>query len=251
MKNKESKIEIPFGANDSELCECEYTIPSGCVAEIKDGKVIIRKVESEDEKIRKVLIDYFLRYKEQEDCGVKTFYGISTYNILAYLEKKGEQKPPKYSLEQAAGIFLDALSLSPYNNKPITDAQIITKELLKFLSDASSYNPDALNNEPAGCDEEYNEHLSLIVPILSEAIDRATTTQYKDEIKGHINWLKFRLPQKISNVERNEKNFKPSEEMLEALYRALPKNVKEISEDELLLDKLYQGLKYGRVIIHH
>ena len=45
-----------------------------------------------------------------------------------------------------------------------------------------------------------------------------------------------------------QSHWKPSEEMLEALYRAVPQNVKEISEDEILLDKLYQGLKYGRVI---
>jgi hypothetical protein len=36
--------------------------------------------------------------------------------------------------------------------------------------------------------------------------------------------------------------------MLEALYRAIPENVMTISEDEMLLDKLYQGLKYGRVL---
>jgi len=48
--------------------------------------------KSEDEKIRKVLIDYFKRYKEQEECGIKTFYGIPTDNILAWLEKQGEQK---------------------------------------------------------------------------------------------------------------------------------------------------------------
>ena len=52
--------------------------------------------ESEDEKIRKVLIDYFKRYKEQEECGIKTFYGIPTDDILAWLEKQGEQKPFDY-----------------------------------------------------------------------------------------------------------------------------------------------------------
>ena len=42
--------------------------------------------------------------------------------------------------------------------------------------------------------------------------------------------------------------WKPSEEMLEALYRVIPENVMEKSEDEILLDKLYQGLKYGRIL---
>jgi len=46
--------------------------------------------ESEDGRIRKVLIDYFKRYKEQEECGIKTFYGIPTDDILAWLEKQGE-----------------------------------------------------------------------------------------------------------------------------------------------------------------
>ena len=45
-----------------------------------------------------------------------------------------------------------------------------------------------------------------------------------------------------------QSHWKPSEEMLEALYRAIPENVMEISEDEMLLNKLYQGLKYGRVL---
>jgi len=42
--------------------------------------------ELEDEKIRRVLVDYFKRYKEQEECGIKTFYGIPTDDILAWLE---------------------------------------------------------------------------------------------------------------------------------------------------------------------
>lgn len=46
--------------------------------------------ESEDDRIRKVLVDYFKRYKEQEECGIKTFYGIPTDNIIAWLEKQKE-----------------------------------------------------------------------------------------------------------------------------------------------------------------
>ena len=52
----EKKIEIPFGAKDSELYEVEYTIPQGYEAEIKDGKVIVRKVESEDERVLNELV---------------------------------------------------------------------------------------------------------------------------------------------------------------------------------------------------
>ena len=61
-------------------------------------------------------------------------------------------------------------------------------------------------------------------------------------IDAHVwlNGLKDRVqPQSI---------WKPSEEMLEALYKAIPENVMAMSEDKVLLDKLYQGLKYGRVL---
>jgi len=48
------EIEIPFGAKDSELKGWEYTIPEGFEAEIKDGKIVVKQAESEDER----MIDY-------------------------------------------------------------------------------------------------------------------------------------------------------------------------------------------------
>ena len=47
-KHNESTItnfEIPFGASDSELQEVSYYIPEGFYAEIKDDRVVIKKVE--------------------------------------------------------------------------------------------------------------------------------------------------------------------------------------------------------------
>lgn len=49
--------------------------------------------ESEDERIKETLIDYFKIYKKQEECGIKTFFGIPTDNIIAWLEKQDEQNP--------------------------------------------------------------------------------------------------------------------------------------------------------------
>ena len=56
--------------------------------------------ESEDEIIMQVLVDYFKRYKEQEECGIKTFYGIPTDNILAWLEKQNNKLIPKFNVGQ-------------------------------------------------------------------------------------------------------------------------------------------------------
>jgi len=47
--------------------------------------------ESEDEKIRKVLVGYFKGYKEVGTIGAETFNGIPTDNILAWLEKQGSE----------------------------------------------------------------------------------------------------------------------------------------------------------------
>ena len=47
--------------------------------------------ENNGETIKKVLIDYFNEYKEQvEGCGIYTFNGMQTDDILAWLEKQGE-----------------------------------------------------------------------------------------------------------------------------------------------------------------
>lgn len=90
LSDMEKEIkEIPFGAKDSELHKWEYTIPEGFEAEIKDGKVIVKK-ESEDEKIRKELIEYLTHRAEvtgfiDEDKDCKRW--------IAYLEKQKESQP--------------------------------------------------------------------------------------------------------------------------------------------------------------
>jgi len=90
-------IEIPFGAKDSELYKFEYTIPEGYEARIEDGKVIVKKKESEDERIRKDLIEYLTHRAEvtgfiDEDKDCKRW--------IAYLEKQKEQKPAEWKPQQ-------------------------------------------------------------------------------------------------------------------------------------------------------
>ena len=104
--------------------------------------------------------------------------------------KDKQSQPTKYTLEQAARIFLDALSDTPYNNKPVTDAQVITRELLKFLSDAHSYNPNAINEQnPAWSEEdEVNFHDVMW------AIEQARTIAKDENDMGNLwyaeRWLK-------------------------------------------------------------
>lgn len=96
-KKKETKdaggfIEIPFGAFDSETMGWTYTIPEGFTAKIEDGKIIVEKAESDDERIRKEMIDYFSQFKED---GIR---GVDITPWIIYLEK---QKDAEIEIEKA------------------------------------------------------------------------------------------------------------------------------------------------------
>ena len=70
----------------------EIEIPEGYEARIESNKVIIEQKEGEDEKIRKVLLEYFNErdsYRDEDE----TFNGVPFSSIIAYLEKQKDQKP--------------------------------------------------------------------------------------------------------------------------------------------------------------
>lgn len=195
---------MDYEKNKDALAIVKQMVVDGQVSQEVAEKYFPELVEIEGEKIRKWIISYLENRvmntsitDEKESC----------LDAISWLKNQGEQKPPKYSLEQAAGIFLDALSLSPYNNKPITDAQIITKELLKFLSDSSTYNPDALNNEPVEWRDKDEEYMKSILNIL-----HGTPSLTPNEIINHQDWFKSKLKTiKLQNT------WKPTEEQMEAL----------------------------------
>lgn len=89
-KDAEGFIEIPFGAFDSETIGWTYTIPEGFTAKIEDGKIIVEKAESEDEKIRKWLIGYIT--DEIDDNEFTAGGAEKAHNAIAWLEKQKEQK---------------------------------------------------------------------------------------------------------------------------------------------------------------
>ena len=82
--------------------------------------------------------------------------------------------------------------------------------------------------------EEDENNLNLIIARLHLHPNVKAEEYYKE-----YHWLKSL---------KDRYTWKPSDEMLDALYRVIPESVMEKSEDEVLLDKLYQGLKYGKVL---
>ena len=114
-------------------------------------------------------------------------------------------------------------------------------EHMKFYSEAAEAEYNALCKVEKIIDSLQEEPVSKELEEASR--NYADNEEYGDDVyfaieaafKAGANWQKEHL-------------WKPSEEMLEALYRVIPENVMAISEDEMLLDKLYQGLKYGKVL---
>ena len=73
---------------------------------------------------------------------------VSEYDWLLDIVESLQQEQPEVDVVSAAKVFLDALSKTPYNNKPITDAQIIVRQLLLFFENPKEYNPDAILEQP-------------------------------------------------------------------------------------------------------
>ena len=160
--------------------------------------------ESEDERIRKA-IRYAIGQSTHFDGTL--INGVSSEEALAWLEKQGEKKP--IGLEYAAKMFLEELSNTPYNNKPITDAQVITKELLNFFQNPASYNPDALNiQQPAEWSEEDESMREALIQDFEMLKDGASSDTVKALYDKRIAWLKSLKPQP---------HWKPSEKQMEAL----------------------------------
>ena len=85
MAKQLKEIEIPFGAKDSELCGWEYTIPEGMEATIVDNKIVVKKKESENERIRKNCI-HFLELQKSHHAST-----VEIDECIAWLEKQGEE----------------------------------------------------------------------------------------------------------------------------------------------------------------
>ena len=198
LKKIGEEVEIPFGAKNSELVEMSYNIPSGFHAEIEGDKIIIRK--GEKQSIEEV---------NGEDYGIdglwhaqrileKTLGSVDGYQTddglldhkaaITAVKKQYEKKP---TLEDTAKAFLQALSDTPYNNTPIVEAQIITKQLLTFLSDPKAYNPNAINEHKSAEWSEEDEQL----------IDEVAVCLRKYEEKVQGGYSKFYVQSLADRIE--------------------------------------------------
>jgi hypothetical protein len=138
--DNERKIEIPFGEFDSELIHQEINIPNGFNAVIEGDKIILTRIESEDEKVRKALIE-MVRDRTGDELWVD--YNVHKEEVLAWLEKQGEQKPIEWDADDDDKFFFLKARLKDYEDCIIYDEELsecqkhnvreTTKEFLEWL----------------------------------------------------------------------------------------------------------------------
>lgn len=78
----DNEKEISFGAFDSELMRQEIFIPEGFTATIEGDKIILKKIESEDERIRKLLVEAVTQVLQDQYCSNR---GVSKEKVVACL----------------------------------------------------------------------------------------------------------------------------------------------------------------------
>lgn len=138
---------------------CPRIVDSDCDFETAIRTLVPELQESNEEKVKKVLIDYFENYKTQEKVGIKTFFGIPTDDILSWLKKQGIQTPHKYNtgdwiISKYGGIYqikevmkdnytllstnnieeINSINIVDNNSRPLTvsDIQKLEKQNYEF-----------------------------------------------------------------------------------------------------------------------
>ena len=275
----EKAIEIPFGAKDSELKGWEYTIPKGMEAEIKDGKIIVKQKESEDERIRSLLVWQVHRNIEDEtnDLAGSVYDGIKGHDpdleesiedwkkCLAYLERLKEQKP--VMIQWTGKNLKEVIDFTGKSQKfgewfksweDFENYVHIHDDIIKlFCEDGSHYEvpvgawivktPDGYNTPSRFRFIQKPAEWSLTDATFIEEIDETLfmaeagrNEVVKNQIERERNWLKS-LP---DNYKKCNSRWKPSEEQMAALLNAEGLvRANNYQENAKILASLYEDLK--------
>lgn len=127
---------------DDELIYQEVEIPEGCEATIENGKVIIRKKETETERIKRALISLL---KSDPDRDTTAIYGISLDTMISWVECQGVNEKNSFVFKSLPRIlemittpddraifYCTRLAESLENEGYLVDSKII-KESIKMM----------------------------------------------------------------------------------------------------------------------
>lgn len=180
-------------------------------------------IESEDEKISKEILAFINLKKSLGSMNQEQLEKSNSW--IAWLEKLGEQKPvPKFkigdtmrTLQEAKDGFTDGMPVIVSIDEEYYHC---TNELIAIKDqDDYEYPPTNRIQNSTEWSEEDECNVINICAHLRSVLTNETVEKYR-------NWFVI-LRQKLSNVERNGKNWKPSKEQIKALekvtyYSAFP-----------------------------
>ena len=241
MDKQLKEIEIPFGAKDSELCGWECTIPEGMEATIVDNKIVVKKKDSADERIINNIKKAVESYWSDEPL----------HEILAWLEKKCEQKPKVkyvYTKFRIGDVIVHG------DNTPVRVVYIgngsyqCESDDLKIrcsfpISEENDY--ELVNQKPAWSEEdEYclagaiETELYMLDVVNGVKKFDVGNESIKEECTRELAWLKS-LKERI----QPQNTWKPSDEQMQALCSKLPLLTGSGNEVQRVLETLYCDLK--------
>jgi hypothetical protein len=211
--------------------------------------------ESEDERIRKMLVEQMKRWKKcAEDNNVEQDVKDASAAI-AYLEKQKEQKPvisdeairegvAHFGITQYQIDYWLKKHINVVDQKPVECIEDSVKFKEGFnagresgLRDGQKYVLDNLDSyglcKPAEWSEEDLQHKSWILECLADGEKKMP--EYAEDFQAAYKWLKSL---------RYKPHWKPSEEQMEAL-KLIVSNKKHYAPvlHEIALDTLYNDLK--------
>lgn len=261
--DENKSIEIPFGAKDSELKGWEYTIPEGMEAEIKDGKIIVREKENEDERIRKELINYL---RDPFETKVTPTDKFKEWRV--WLEKQGEKKPVISDEAIREGVAHFGITQYQINNwlKKYIDVekQGEKKEQTRHPDMAANLKKYFANTPKEQIERDWDElkHWNNVGPTVEEFLYGKQNPVWSKEDEKMIEFWNLYYDHKVGDmpnkdvVENLEEfrdwlkalkeryTWKPSDEQLEALEHSLGDyNIAVFVDRHKILTSLYQDLK--------
>ena len=188
--------------------------------------------ESEDERIRRFLVELVSNDKFNGYCGLYEEWNVLYDDVLAYLERQKEQKPISTEETELNSIaFLEQMGytcIPPEEDESILNNIVAYKVLniddLEWLKSL----PERFNLQPK---QEWSEEDEKM---LSDCIEAVGSMSIRSDVETLRGWLKSLHPQS---------HWKPSKEQMEALERCVDYLEGIDNEDINLMESLYNALK--------
>ena len=188
--------------------------------------------ESEDERIRKVLVEIV---KCNERSGYTLLNNVSTSSMLAWLEKQGERKynwneEDEHRIELLKALCEDKF-LESVPNSTMYEEMRTTIDWLKSLKNR------VLPQPKQEWSEDDKEHMASILTTLLMEAKNAKIEQYRSSVESDIDWIyslknKDRVQPKQKWSEEDETNSYHLKTLLENLAKDIKHEFRVISDED-------------------